>query len=567
MARKSRKASPSMPLAAGIPQKRIYNAGGYARLSIEDSGNPGSDTIDEQQRLIRNYISKQEDLRFCQFYTDNGHTGTNFERPEFDRLMNDVRSGIIDCIVVKDLSRFGRNYLETGNYLERVFPYINVRFVAINDNFDTLTAERGADGYIIPLKNIINEVYSRDISRKSSSILEAKQKRGEFIGSWAAYGYRKCVNDPHSLEPEEETAQVVRRIFDLRLTGMSYQMIARTLEAENIPSPMRYLYIKGVVKSKQFATSRWNYSGVKNILTNEVYLGHMVQGRKRTGLLEGRKQIVLPKSDWTIVHNTHKAIIDNDTFQSVQSISDDRRRTYLQYQGKYNSLGNTPNLFIGLVYCADCGKRLKRYKNVINHGTKKKYSFICRTHINEPETCAFQSFDEEQLKSILSVVLHHEFDMASNIRAQIEAIQKERNTKAIQDSTEITESSLKSTIEKAGSFMERLFRSYADGLIDEDEFREMKCRYTKEVDVAKAKLADLEDQAKKSSQLDQNAWLKTFSGVHFEELTPELAHEMVERIDIGSDKRINITLRYRNEFYDIIKHLPTLDTLERRAKT
>ncbi len=195
MARPKRKMNPVMPVAPKTPEQRIYRVGGYSRLSVEDSGKPGADTLEMQAALIQDYVSKQPDMRLIELFFDNGHTGTNFERPAFERMMENVRAGKIDCIVVKDLSRFGRNYLETGNYLERIFPFLDVRFVAINDYFDTLTAARSPDGYIIPLKNILNAAYSKDISRKSSSALATKRQNGEFTGSRAAYGYRKCPDN------------------------------------------------------------------------------------------------------------------------------------------------------------------------------------------------------------------------------------------------------------------------------------------------------------------------------------------------------------------------------------
>ncbi|ARE60698.1 recombinase family protein [Acutalibacter muris] len=227
MARTKRKVNPLVPVAEqAAPLPRIYNVGGYVRLSVEDSGKKDPDTIEVQQEWIEHYIAAQPDMNLCHLYRDNGRTGTNFQRPGFERLMEDVRAGKIDCIVVKDLSRFGRNYIETGNYLEQVFPFLGVRFVAINESFDTLTAERGSDGYIVPLKNIINDAYSKDISRKVSSALAVKQKAGEFIGSWAAYGYRKCAEDKHRVEPNPDTAPVVRDIFMWRLEKMSYNKIA-----------------------------------------------------------------------------------------------------------------------------------------------------------------------------------------------------------------------------------------------------------------------------------------------------------------------------------------------------
>ena len=291
MARTKRKVNPLQHTSVpSVPDRRIYKAGCYVRLSVEDSGRPGADTIATQEELLRDYIQSQADMQMCGVYCDNGRTGTNFDRPGFERLMADIRAGKIDCIVVKDLSRFGRNYMETGNYLEKIFPFLDVRFIAVNDNFDTLTAERSNDGYIIPLKNIINDVYSKDIARKSASALATKQQRGEFIGTWAAYGYRKCAEDPHQIEPDEETAPVVQNIFQWRLEGMSALQIARRLNEEGVPSPGRYHYLKGDAKSERYAGSEWCQQVLKGILTNEVYLGHMVQGRKRSGFSEGQKQ-------------------------------------------------------------------------------------------------------------------------------------------------------------------------------------------------------------------------------------------------------------------------------------
>ena len=222
MARPKRKVNPILPVAAPAePVQRIYQVGGYVRLSMEDSGKPGTDTMETQRELIENYIESQPDMRLFDLYCDNGRTGTNFDRPEFERMMEDVRSRKVDCIVVKDLSRFGRNYRETGNYLEGIFPLLGIRFIAVNDHFDTLTAERTQDGYIVPLKNIMNAVYSKDISRKILPALTTKRQNGEFIGSWAAYGYQKCADDCHRIEPDEETAPVVRDMFQWRLSGLS----------------------------------------------------------------------------------------------------------------------------------------------------------------------------------------------------------------------------------------------------------------------------------------------------------------------------------------------------------
>ena len=302
------------------PEGRLFQAGGYVRLSVKDGRRTGADTLEGQKELVRGFIGSQRDMKFCGLYCDNGHTGTNFARPEFERLLEDVRAGRIDCIVVKDLSRFGRSYRETGNYLERVFPLLNVRFIAVSDHFDTLAAG-AADGYIVPLKNIINEAYSRDISRKTGSALRMKQKNGAFIGAFAPYGYRKSAEDPHRLEPDGETVPVVRTVFRWRLSGMSYAQITRALNQRGIPSPAKSRFLRGELRASRFADGKWNANTVKTLLANEVYLGNLVQGRTRRSLCEGKPERALPESEWIIVRDTHQAVIDADTFARVRRLT------------------------------------------------------------------------------------------------------------------------------------------------------------------------------------------------------------------------------------------------------
>ena len=321
MARKKRKVNPLHPSSGPevrSVKRRMYHAGGYARLSVEDSKKTDSDTIENQKELLRRFIEQQNDMELCDIYCDNGQTGIHFERPEFERLMKDVKAGVIDCIVVKDLSRFGRNYLETGNYLERVFPFLDIRFLSITDHFDSLTTECMSDGYMIPLKNIMNEMYSRDISKKVGASYVLRQQRGEFTGAWAAYGYRKCANEPHRIEPDEETAPIVREIFEMRRMGISCRGIADSFNRKGIPSPSHYRYIKGFVACERYTRVLWQAQTIRKILSNQVYLGHMVQGRKRASFYEGKKQKALPASEWTIVRDTHEPIITEEVFQAVQ---------------------------------------------------------------------------------------------------------------------------------------------------------------------------------------------------------------------------------------------------------
>ena len=243
-----------------------YKTAAYCRLSVEDSGKPGTDTIKAQISMLRSFVQYSPDMELCSVYSDNGCSGRDFSRPAFERMMGDIRSGKINCVVVKDMSRFGRNYLGSGEYIERIFPSLGVRFISLCDGYDSLSSTGDMRYLLLPLKNIINEAYSRDISRKTSAALRAKKEMGEFIGSWAPYGFMRSADDRHRLIPDPETAPVVDEIAELRAGGMSYGSIADLLNSRHIPSPGALLSIRGVVKGKRCKNALWSAKSVGNVL-------------------------------------------------------------------------------------------------------------------------------------------------------------------------------------------------------------------------------------------------------------------------------------------------------------
>lgn len=471
--------------------------------------------------------------------------------------MDDVRSGKVDCIIVKDLSRFGRNYKETGNYLERIFPFLDVRFIAVNDSFDTLTAERTADGYIVPLKNIINEVYSKDIGRKSRSALVTKQQKGEFIGAWAAYGYQKCASDPHRIEPDLETAPVVREIFALRLTGTSYQQIARTLNERGIPSPGRYLCLKGTAKCEAYANSRWSVAAVKKVLTSEVYLGHMVQGRKRSGFTEGRKPYQAPESEWVIVRNTHEPLIDEETFLAVQTMAAEANSAYKGRLGRYDNLGTTPNILRGLIFCADCKRPLVRYKSVTNKGTNRYYVYICPSHTADLASCPKKYLHEEKLKEILWDTLRQEIALAGKMGKLAQAYSRSAKVLSREDTLKREIAAARQAVERANRLYDSLFQNYHDKLLTEREYTELRQQYQADGEAAEKRLEALERQRQdERQQTVENPWLTTCGRFRADtELTEDMAHALIDRVEVDADNRIYITLRYRDEYRALLRLL------------
>lgn len=366
-----------LPKAAAL---RIFRTALYVRLSIMDTRDrKDSESLQTQIDYLCGYIAKHPDLELYDCYRDNGETGTNFERPGFQRMMEDVKAGRVDCIIVKDLSRFGRDFLETGNFLEKVLPFMGVRFISVNDNYDSIRADSG-EAMTIALKNLMNDIYAKDISQKVYSALDTKKRSGEFIGNFAAYGYVKSPEDRHKLAVDLDAAKVVQRIFQMKKDGMSNAAIARTLTAEQIPNPNYHRYLQGVVFTKRFSeNSPWQTQTVKHILENPVYLGHMVQGKKITKLHAGQKQKIMPPSEWIIVPNTHEAIIEQELFDAVQAILKVKHEEYHSRLGKYAHF-DSENIFEGLVVCACCQHNMTRYKSVYNKGRTVAYHFICPRH-------------------------------------------------------------------------------------------------------------------------------------------------------------------------------------------
>lgn len=315
MARKSRFISPDTEKAS----VRIYRTALYVRLSLRDGNREGSDSIKNQESILRNYIADKEMFALHDVYVDNGQTGTVFTRNDWQRLLADIQRGLVDCIIVKDLSRFGRNYIEAGEYLENTFPSMGVRFIAINDGYDSMDPQ-SVDYSSMHLKNLVNDLYARDISQKVSSVLRMKQAQGKFTGSYAAFGYLRSNEDGERLVVDEKAAPIVREIYGMRLTGLGYSTIAKKLNERGICSPGRYQFKNGRTTDPLYETSLWLPKAVKTILSNELYIGTMVQGRKRDTIWERNPQKNIPKSQWVVVQGTHEAIIDQETFEAVQQM-------------------------------------------------------------------------------------------------------------------------------------------------------------------------------------------------------------------------------------------------------
>jgi DNA invertase Pin-like site-specific DNA recombinase len=304
-----------------------YKVAGYVRLSKEQYDNKESNSITNQKQIINKYVSEHGDLELVDFYIDDGHTGTDFNRPGFDLLLGDLKNKKIDTIIVKDLSRFGRNYIEAGNYIENIFPMMNVRFISINDNIDTKQNSEHSE-YIIPFKNIFNEYYSKDISTKVRSVLKNKKINGEFIGRSAPYGYLKDPQDKHKFIIDKEASKTIIKIFNMALSGKTRREISDELNSKNIFPPALYKIKNNISNYKETNTmDKWNPEIVNRILRNVVYTGDLVQNKSTLLSYRIHKVVNTLKEDWIITENHHDAIISKEVFEKVQNILD-RKKGY-----------------------------------------------------------------------------------------------------------------------------------------------------------------------------------------------------------------------------------------------
>lgn len=330
MARKSRKQIAVEEPVIEPVSSEVFSTAIYARLSVENSGKSEKvDVIANQIEICKSYIAERPYLNLIDTYVDNGRTGTVFDRPEFNRLMNDIRTGRIKCLVVRDLSRFGRDYIEAGTYLERVFPQIGLRFIAIKENYDNFDADGSGESLIIPLQNMINTLYSKDISRKVSTALKAQMESGEFKKRNLPYGYR--WDEEHSnMVFDEETAPIVRKIFQWKIEGLSLPAIADRLDAMNAPNPEFQKYQVGVRTGNATAKKIWNKSSLTTILDNPHYVGDTVLGRTLNAIYKGVRNQHIDREEWIVFPNTHEAIISREDFQKVREMRDAAARTRVE---------------------------------------------------------------------------------------------------------------------------------------------------------------------------------------------------------------------------------------------
>ena len=504
-----------------------WNTAGYLRLSREDGDKAESDSIANQRKLLEQYLSAHPELNLIEFYQDDGYTGTNFDRPAFRRMEADIEAGKINCVLVKDLSRFGRDYIEMGRYLERVFPAQGVRFIAVNDHVDS---QQGRYDMLLPMKNIFNTQYARDISDKVRSAIHTKQQRGEFVGAFPSYGYQKDPANRSHLVIDPAAAQVVRRIFDLFEQGWGKIKIAKQLNAEGIPSPSEYKRILGERYHngrKIDQTTYWTYATVHRILQNQMYAGNMEQGRNHRPTMHG-KAVQLDRSEWTVVSDTHEAIIGAEQWERVQALLHKRTRQL--------SFGQNQSPFAGFLRCGDCGRAMVKTRRAggiyYSCGSYKRYG---------PTVCTKHSISHAVLEEIVLHDLNQIISSVQNLQTLAEEA-KQPSSRGRFGERERLEGGLK----RLYRLKKSAYEDYRDGLIRREDFMRYQSDYERQERELSAQLQQLENVQEEDLLL--HPWVQSLlQHGKLTSLDRVTVAETVRQILVFEDGRIEITYTFSNE--------------------
>lgn len=565
MARKSRKTTGAV-IEAPVQESNYFSTAIYVRLSIENSGkDDDGDFIANQISFCKAYLAEHTDLKLYEIYEDNGEKGTNFDRPEFKRMMDDVRSGKVKCVLVKDLSRFGRDYIEAGEYLEKIFPFMGIRFISITDGYDSLTCDDAEGALMIPLKNMINDVYAKDISRKIITYFRARQEKGEFLPAFAPYGYVKSKEVAYRYEVDQETAPYVRMIYEWKAEGVSHSEICKRLNDMGAVTPARRKVDLGIWRAEKYKNTVWFGRTIIDILKNPTYTGCIVYGRIPKSLYEGIKMHRAPEEEWRYVPDAHEPIISQELFDKVQKMFADRAKTFKEKMDKNAPLRElVTNHFKGKIYCGDCGKRMRFVKP-----TDRRYPvdqdhaiYVCGGYLDSGYSrCSRHSIRYPLVAEAVLAAIKVQLDFALKQEQLIRQMRGSVREKNLIDKYVGQINYLSQELKKINGKRETLFENFAEGILDEAEYQFAKKKYDdeaadmeKRLAVEKAKKAQLDDVLSLS-----NEWLDAIhQAENITEIDSDLVKHLVSSVKVFEDNRVEVELNFaeqRNIFNLIIAEM------------
>lgn len=545
-----------------MKKQQHYKAALYCRLSVDDGNFGGSVSIETQKILLEQYC-KDHKITDYKFYCDDGCSGTNFDRPSFKKMLSDIDEGKINLVIVKDLSRFGRNYVEAGMYVQR-FTDSNIRFIAADDNYDSLV---NSDDLLFPIKNVVNEMYARDVSKKTKAAKKAKARDGQFIGSKAPFGYKIDPNDRHHLIVDEPAAQVVKRIFRLASEGVGYNKMAKIFREEKVLTPIAYFnlnnpdYFKSDYWRKEFD---WHVTSIRAILNNEVYLGKLVYGKQRNKSMKSKEKVRNPKEDWIVVENCHEPIITQELWDTVHKILNAKHRP---------AKAGEVQMFAGLLYCSDCGHCLtysqKQRKDGSYHGAYSCWMY--KTHGKEYCASHYITFDTIY-ELVLIDIQRNLFQYRKNTDKFKSILSRKYQSDSQKQAEQITleYEQKQKRCEELDKIISRLYEDNVLGRIGDERYESMSQSYELEqVEIKKALpiLKSKIDELKRQSDCADNFINVIKKNTIIDKLDAAILNELIDKIVVHHKEQAEDgrTFQQIEIYYRFVGKLGTENELSKAA--
>lgn len=533
-----------------LPLSRCFHVGVYARLSVEGTERK-NESIDTQITMAKQYLKEHPEMVLYDCYTDLGRTGTNFKREGFERMLQDVRKKRIDCVIVKDLSRFGRNHIEAGNYIQKIFPFMGVRFIALTDRIDTFFMESGTDEMALNLKNLVNEMYVRDIAEKVKSSRRSSQEQGSYTGGIPPYGYRaEWADGKKCLFICPETSGIVKDIYEMYLSGKNMRQIAAVLYERGIHRPGAYRKTGHVYWQEGEVLEQWTAGTIKLILTNPVYMGCLVQGTTCGKQYKIRDRHDVDSGDYRIQHGTHEPLVSEDVFFRVAAMFEKSASKYCNRDGFSKKVPIEEDIYVGVLFCGDCGKQMARVANAKQLGSGdmvRHYGYYCPSSGRLDELqCPAKSIGMGVLDKLMKTALRQEFSL-SDLRSG-------RLVKELENQAEEQKRKIRHEIVLCGKQQEsrkkrgsELYRKYHEGSLSLEEFQHMK----KENEKSLHETAERKEELQRGLDVmegeirEKGKFLRNLMKCNERtELTKESIHTLINRIDVYADHRVKITFAF-----------------------
>ena len=558
MARKSRKAQ-AQPVAEVKKEAAALPTAIYARLSVENSGkDDDGNSLQNQIAVCEDYLDGCPHLRLTEVYSDNGRTGTVFDRPAWNRLMDDVRTGKIQCIVVRDLSRFGRDYVETGSYLEKIFPALGTRFISVKENFDNFTCGNAMESLSVSLQNLVNAMYSRDISKKVSTALRAQMETGRFRNRNLPYGYL-WNGDKTAYVVDEDAAAVVRQIFEWKLREVSVYTIVERLKAEGIESPERHKRRAGTRNGDNIQGEGWCPSTIRGILQNRAYIGEMVCGKSETALYKGLKKHVTETDKWIVVPDAHPPIVSASDFEAVErQMREDSAHRETAMEWSADIWVGMIDLFAGKIFCADCGKRMYYKRQSIQcKGVVFRGVYDCSTHVRRGHgTCFKHAMRQDALNEKVFNAIRDQLQVALDYEKLLLAMRGGSGEASVREKHKAAVASVKLRLNALKKKRAGLYESYVEGILNEEEYAFAKQTYEEQYEALNRLLDEAVERRERflESISPDNKWLTMMRGVAgMTGLTQELVDAIIEKVLVYGGGRIEVVFNYNDVFYAMLE--------------